>query len=153
MSQTVISDILISTNPITDADFDTEMTHGSSPGYSKFVNFITGDYEYQKAIFKMKSISVDSNRGILGALTLNVDVQDIIEKGSATISTAATGVSVVYSSTFHATPELVPAFKSGTAVAIPEITTQDATGFTVKLWDPVGSQYITGSITWAAHGY
>lgn len=154
MSTTVISDILVSDNALDATTFGALLTHGSPPGYSEFLNFLTGDYQYTDAVYKMKVTSLDTNRGVLETLTLDVDVEDIIEKGSSTITVASTGIAVTYSNTFHTNPpELVTAFKSGTAVAIPEVTTQSITGFTVKLWDPVATAYITGAVTWAAHGY
>ena len=153
MSTTIISDIKIKDSNLSADIFSCVVDRCSMPGYSPFVNFLVGDYEYTDALFKIRSTSIDTNRGVMLGLTLDVDVPDIIQKGSATISTAGSGIVVLYDTVFSVAPELVTAFKSGSAVSIPEVISQSNTGFTVKLWDPTTSTYITGSVTWAAHGY
>ena len=153
MSTTIISDIKIKNTNLSTDTFNCIVDRCSMPGYAPFVNFLVGDYEYTDAIFKIRSTSADTNRGVMTGLTVDVDVPDIIQKGTATIVTAGSGIAVTYGTVFSVAPELVTAFKSGSAVAIPEVISQSNTGFTVKLWNPTTSTYITGSVTWAAHGY
>lgn len=149
----VISDMIVATNDMTLDQFAQIVDAGHAPGFNNFRDFIPGDYDYQYAIFRAVLESINSDRARLLGLKLDIDIQDVYDRGSVTITNAATGVYVPFERIFHIPPEVTLTLKGGTVVAIPKIV-GDVTvdGFTAQLFDTAGSP-VTGSFTWAAHGY
>lgn len=151
----VLSNLSITTDVIDDDAFQNLITASSPPGYSDFRTFITGTYTYQKALIRAIVQSFTLDRGVLTDLNLTVDVPDVNDSGEAVITNAATGVAVTYNRKFHVAPEVTLQLKGGTdALAVPQFVVQPTnTGFTVKLVDPTTGNAVTGTISWAAHGY
>lgn len=150
----VISDMIISSADMTLAEFASAVDNGHAPGYESFRDFVPGDYQYQEAIFRAVLESSTSDRARLTDLTLTVDVPDMNDRGSVTISAgqAATGVRVNFNRGFHVVPEITTATKSGTVFAIAKAINPDVTGFTMIMEDVNGNR-VAGTATWAAHGY
>jgi hypothetical protein len=154
--QGTLSDLIISSDTIdTFSDFEDLVLNGRAPGFDNFRSFIQGDYTYAEAIFKAVLESTElSGRTELEEFTIEIDLPDVIERGQSTIVTAGTGIAVTYLKNFFILPEVTMSFKGGVvAAAIPEISAQTLTGFTVKLKDPITNLYTTGTVSWAAHGY
>lgn len=152
----VISDMLLmSGKNITMDDFVDFMTYGNVPGYEKWRDFIPGDYEYREAMIRVVMESKNADRGLLTNLQATVDVPDLIDRGSATIVDAGVGVFVAYNRSFHIIPEITLAARGGVGNPIaPEFNgAPTKTGFYVRLRDTITGQFVTGSFTWAAHGY
>ena len=153
----VISDMMISgAGDFTMADFEDFLTYGNVPGYEKWRDFIPGDYEYREAMFRVVLQSKNADRGLLTDLQATVDVPDLIDRGSATITVAASGIAVTYNRVFHVVPEITLAARGGQGAnpIAPEFSgSPTKTGFTVKMRDTVTGAFVTGSFTWAAHGY
>jgi hypothetical protein len=153
----VISDMMISSGAdLTMAEFQDFLLYGNVPGYEKWRDFIPGDYEYREAMFRVVLQSKNADRGLLTNLQATVDVPDMIDRGSATITVAANGAAVTYNRIFHIVPEITLASRggSGSNPIAPEFYgSPTKTGFTVRLRDTVTGAYVTGSFTWAAHGY
>lgn len=149
----VVSDMLIATTEITDQDFLDIFEAGHPPGYTNFRDFIQGDYTYQKALFRAILTSTNADRGYIDGLRVTVDVPDIFDRGTASVTNAATGVSVSFARVFRVTPEVTLTFKGGTSVAIPRILgLVNTTGFTAVLENTSGTR-VTGLISWVAQGY
>lgn len=149
----VISDLILSTDELTLDAFRTVIDAGHAPGYQPFRDFIPGDYTYQKAVFRAVMESSTSDRAKLVELTLQVDVPDVTDRGSAAITNATTGVRVTFNRQFYTTPEVTLTLKGGSTFAIPRLLSSDNTGFTAVLRDPDTSNNVTGTFTWAAQGY
>lgn len=153
----VISDMMISgAGDFTMTDFEDFLKYGNVPGYEKWRDFIPGDYEYREAMFRVVLTSKNADRGLLTNLQATVDVPDLIDRGSATITNAAAGIAVSYNRTFHVVPEITLAARGGSGgnPIAPEFNgAPTKTSFSVRLRDTVTGVYVTGSFTWAAHGY
>lgn len=153
----VISDMMLSNaGNVTMEDFIDFMTYGAVPGYEKWRDFIPGDYEYREAMFRVVLESKNADRGLLTNLQATIDVPDLIDRGSTTIVSAATGAVVTYNRTFHIVPEITLAARGGVGgnpIAPEFYGSPTKTNFTVRLRDTVTGAYVTGSFTWAAHGY
>ena len=152
----VISDMLLmNAGNVTMEDFIDFLTYGNVPGYEKWRDFIPGDYEYREAMFRVVLESKNADRGLLTNLQATIDVPDLIDRGSATVIDAGVGAYVTYNRTFHIVPEITLAARGGVGNPIaPEFNgTPTKTGFGVRLRDTITGQFVTGSFTWAAHGY
>lgn len=152
-SGAVLSDMIIQTDELTLEKFKEMVDYGHAPGYKPFRDFIPGDYEYQKALFRAVLESNNADRAKITALRIDVDVPDVIDRGSATITDAANGIRVNFNRDFYVVPEVTIITKSSTAFARPVfLVDPDISGFTVALKDGANN-FVTGTITWAAHGY
>lgn len=151
----VVSNLAIQTDALDDNAFAALIMASSPPGYSDFRTFITGTYTYQKALIRAVVQSFTLDRGVLNDLSITVDVPDVNDSGEAVITNAAAGVAVTYNRKFHVTPEVTLQLKGGAdALAVPQfVVSPTNTGFTVKLVDPTTGNAVTGTISWAAHGY
>src|SRR3569832_2078114 len=94
-----------------------------------------------------------AQRASLTGMSLQVDVPDVFDRGSAAITDAVAGITVSYNRQFHIPPEVTLTLKGGTVIAIPKLTNVTAIDFTVVLVDPATNNQVTGSFTWSAHGY
>ena len=149
----VVSDMLIATTEITAQDFLDIFEADHPPGYTNFRDFIQGDYTYQKALFRAILTSTNADRGYIDGLRVTVDVPDIFDRGTASVTNAATGVLVGFARQFRVSPEVTLTFKGGTTVSVPRILGSVSTaGFTAVLENTSGTR-VTGLISWVAQGY
>jgi hypothetical protein len=149
----VISDMIVASTEITEQDFMDILESGHPPGYTNFRDFIQGDYTYQRALFRAILTSSNADRGYIDGLRVTVDVPDVFDRGTAQVSNAANGVTVVFARQFRVSPEVTLTFKGGTTVAIPRILgAVSITGFTAVLENTAGTR-VTGAISWVAQGY
>ena len=151
-SNAVVSDMLVSNQDITFEDFLRVVDAGRVPGYTDFRTFVQGDYEYSEAIFRVLLEATSGDRGSISELKVSVDVPDVFDRGLAMITDAQNGLYVEFARPFHIVPEMSMLLKGGTVLAFPRLTTLDEFGFTVKLFDK-NEVAVTGSVSWAAHGY
>lgn len=152
----VISDMMLSSGDMSLEDFADFMSYGNVPGYEKWRGFIPGDYEYREAMFRVVLESKNDDRGLLTTLQAVVDVPDLIDRGSASITNAIDGITVVYNRNFHITPEITLAARGGLGgnPIAPEFNgVPTKASFGVRLRDTVTGAFVTGTFTWAAHGY
>lgn len=152
----VISDMILASGNVTMEDFIDFMSYGNMPGYEKWRDFIPGDYEYREAMFRVVLESKNADRGLLTNLQATIDVPDMIDRGSATVVNNTSGAYVAFNRVFHIVPEITLASRSGSGtnpIAAEFYGTPTKTGFTARLRDTVTGAYVTGSFTWAAHGY
>lgn len=149
----VISDMIVASTEITEADFANIVEAGHPPGYTDFRDFIQGDYAYQKALFRAILKSRNSDRGFIDALRVTVDVPDVFDRGTVQITDAQAGAVIGFSRTFRVPPEVTMTHKGGTVVAIPRLSSAiTRTGFTAVLENTAGTR-VTGTFTWIAQGY
>jgi len=149
----VISDMIVASTEITEQDFMDILESGHPPGYTNFRDFIQGDYTYQRALFRAILTSSNADRGYIDGLRVTVDVPDVFDRGTAQVSNAANGVTVVFARQFRVSPEVTLTFKGGTTVAVPRILgAVSTTGFTAVLENTSGTR-VTGAISWVAQGY
>lgn len=147
----VYSELKIATGKsITDAEFESMMRYGGPAGWENFKTFVGGDYNIDEAIVRYVLESTTSDKGRLSKLTSIVDVPDVFDKGTSSITVANPTVNFVRK--FTVPPEVVVSLSGGTIVAVPKITSITTTGFTVVLEDSTGTQ-VDGNIIWSAHGY
>lgn len=150
----VVSDMILSSELMDAAGFAHLVAYGNVPGYERWRDFIPGDYEYREAMFRTVIESKNSDRGMLASMQVTVDVPDLIERGSTTVSVAAVGGIVTFQRKFHIVPEITMAIKGGVGLpAVPRITSVTKEGFTFVLEDAREGTFRTGVATWAAHGY
>lgn len=152
-SNATISDMILDVGDITLADLTTMVDYGHAPGYSSFKDFIPGDYEFQKAMFRSVLTSVTADRTRLTAMRVDIDVPDVFDRGYSVITDAAAGVYVAFARPFHIVPDITLTLKGGTVVAVPDVISSDSEGFTAVLKNPSTGVRVTGTFTWAAHGY
>ena len=151
----VISDIIIQSKELTLTSFQELVDVGHAAGFETFKDFIPGDYEYQHSLFRAKLNSISSDRARLTTTIVQVDVPDVFESGSATIDSThvSAGVRVDFNRHFHVPPEVTMNVKGGTSVSFPRLVgSVDTTGFTAIMTD-ASNNHVTGTFTWAAHGY
>ncbi len=149
----VISDMIVASTEINEQDFMDILESGHPPGYTNFRDFIQGDYTYQRALFRAILTSSNADRGYIDGLRVTVDVPDVFDRGTAQVSNAANGVTVVFSRQFRVSPEVTLTFKGGTTVAVPRILgAVSTTGFTAVLENTSGTR-VTGAISWVSQGY
>lgn len=127
---------------------------GRHVGYTTFREFITGDYEYEKALFRLAMESSTNDRALVEEIDIAIDVDDVYDRGTCEVTDKNYGANVKFSRVFSIAPEVTVTMRSGSALnAIrPEITSVTTTGFTVSLYDVEG-KLTTGTFTWLAAGY
>ena len=142
----VLSDIALSNKDMTLEQF---IDRVSSPvGYDKFIDFIPGEYEYQKAIVQLILETVSTNTTVpqVTDWVFNVDIPDTVDRGSATL-TANTPLTIPFNRKFYHVPEVNVTVKSGNNIsAFPQITDITEINFTVVSTDSC-------TISWTAVGY
>lgn len=154
-----IADMVLSTLAAGDdidlAAFENLVTNGAMPGYSNWRDFIPGDYEYTKALFRVIIESSTADRAQIQQLDVAVDVPDVNDRGTVTVTNATAGGVVEYNRLYHVIPDVTLSAKGGlTHPTVPEfLVAPNLVGFTVRLRDTITGDYVTGSFTWSAHGY
>lgn len=154
-SNAVISDMITDTGDITEAELLMMVENGHAPGFGQFKQFIPGDYDVQKALFRVVLTSKGADRTRLNEMSVQADVPDVFDRGMVEITAAqaAAGVRVAFTRTFHIVPEITLTLKGGTVVAVPDVIASDEYGFTVVLKNPATGERVAGRVSWAAHGY
>ena len=97
--------------------------------------------------------SKNADRGYIKGLRLSVDVPDVLDRGTATITNAINGVAVSFVRSFRVPPEVTLTHKGGAVLAVARLVgNATTTGFTAVLEDSAG-QRVTGTFSWIAQGY
>lgn len=115
--------------------------------------FNSGEYTLRYFQFRVKITSDDiGNFMKIITLSVEIDVEDIIDRGSATIEVAGDGIEVTYNQTYTTTPKITVSTR-GSSPYNPLITASSNTTFTIKLRDPETQVYQTGTVDWHSVGY
>lgn len=140
--------------PVADGDASDFIASRGPLGYSRFRDFMPGEYQFRRAYLDFVFTPVDGADAqlTLSAATVYADVPDKVESGQGTITVAATGLVVTFASAF-ATPPNVTVNGIGSTAVIAVLTAAPTTGgFTVKLFNTSGTA-VTGQVLWTAIGY
>lgn len=151
----VISDLLFQEGIWTKESLDKFMRNGGRHvGYGTFREFITGDYEYQKALFRLALEASTADRALVENIEIAVDVDDVYDRGASTVTDRNFGVNVTFDRVFSIAPEITVTMRSGNALEAirPVVSNVTTTGFNVTLYD-VENNKTTGTFTWLASGY
>lgn len=154
-----VADMVLSTlaagEDIDLAAFENLVTNGAMPGYTNWRDFIPGDYEYTKALFRVIIESSTADRAQIQQLDVAVDVPDVNDRGTVTVTNATAGAVVEYNRLYHVIPDVTLSAKGGlTHPTVPEfLVAPNLVGFTVRLRDTITGDYVKGTFTWSAHGY
>lgn len=158
-SEGVISDIIITDSGMSFEEF---MNAADAPPlYSKFIDFKVGEYEYEKAIVKLKlsTTARESLPSILGCV-MHVDIPDTDDRGSVTITDTTQPTKVYFNRHYYNPPEVNVNLKNGnTAMGAitPNIVSTEGIDdegryFEVELLDSSNNR-TTGTISWVSKGY
>jgi len=149
----VLADLAVRSTPLDETGFRDLVAEKGPLGYGPFRDLVPGDYEYAKALIGLLlSAPVTGERVAIADAVLNVDVPDVRDRGTASLS--VTGGTVAFNRGFTEPPEVQVTLKAGGTPALPEITAITTTGFDVRLFDAAdGVTLVAGTVSWSALGY
>ncbi|WP_337571958.1 hypothetical protein [Mitsuokella jalaludinii] len=129
-------------------------------GYERFIPYIVGEYEYQKALVRLAVTP-----GSFGAepavynVVVHVDIDDTVDRGTTVITDTTAPTTVHFSKHYYTKPEVTVTLHGGNTsdgVITPNVVEidKDADGyyFKVELLKQDGTR-AAGSITWQSVGY
>lgn len=129
-------------------------------GYERFIPYIVGEYEYQKALARL-SVTPGSF-GVEPAVynvVVHVDIDDTVDRGTTVITDTTAPTTVHFSKHYYTKPEVTVTLHGGNTsdgVITPNVVEidKDTDGyyFKVELLKQDGTR-AAGSITWQSVGY
>lgn len=130
------------------------------PLYEQFTDFNVGDYEYEKALLRLRVVSKATQaQPLLYDVSPHVDIDDTDDKGQLEIKDATAATKVYYNKHYYNAPEVNAMVKGGTVTTtpVPNILTtdgQDNKGryFEIELLNSSGNR-TTGIVSWVAKGW
>lgn len=149
----VLTDLIVSQTTISFEDFQDNVASGTPASYSHFVPFIPGDYSLTKADVRIVMTRDSTSQDL--RLTIGkvfIDVPDVNDRGTATVSTSASVTPVEFNRKFVEAPEVTITGISAAAFAVPRVTNITKDGFDVELVKPDGGR-TTGTVSWQSQGY
>ena len=146
-------DFEISSNPLTQSNFDTWIADNSPINYNELRPFIPGEYEYKDAYvgFKLSIPPTEGRFGVYGS-TVYIDVEDTVEKGFAE-ATSGGLTRVEFSKRFYTSPHIISSLVYTTENCYIEIPTVTKEYFEFGLKSITSGLYLNGEISWLADGY
>lgn len=151
----VISDLLWQQGVWTKDDLTEFVGNGGRHvGYTTFREFITGDYTYEKALFRLVAESNTSDRAMVEYVDIAIDVDDVYDRGMTVVTDRNAGVLVTFARAFSIEPEILVSMRSGTSDELlrPVVSNVTTTSFKVFIYD-TNNELATGQFTWTASGY
>lgn len=130
------------------------------PLYEQFTDFNVGDYEYEKALLRLRVVSKATQaQPLLYDVSPHVDIDDTDDKGQLEIKDTTAAMKVYYNKHYYNAPEVNAMVKGGTGTTtpVPNILTtdgQDNKGryFEIELLNSSGNR-TTGIVSWVAKGW
>lgn len=130
------------------------------PMYEQFTDFNVGDYEYEKALLRLRVVSKATQaQPLLYDVSPHVDIDDTDDKGQMEIKDTTAATKVYYNKHYYNAPEVNAMVKGGTGdtTPVPNILTtdgQDDKGryFEIELLNSSGNR-TTGIVSWVAKGW
>lgn len=130
------------------------------PMYEQFTDFNVGDYEYEKALLRLRVVSKATQaQPLLYDVSPHVDIDDTDDKGQLEIKDTTAATKVYYNKHYYNAPEVNAMVKGGTGATtpVPNILTtdgQDNKGryFEIELLNSSGNR-TTGIVSWVAKGW
>lgn len=153
----VLYDVSFSEGPMSADDF--HETASVPAGYSPFVDFRVGEYEYKDAIYRFMMQKQDLGvNPLLYDLIVHVDIPDTNDRGTADIPNEVTKVH--FNKFYYNPPEVVATVVGGmesTGISIPYILSTDKSDETGRYFEIVlvdaNKNPVGGKISWTARGY
>lgn len=139
---------------------DFEAMADTPPMYEQFTDFNVGDYEYEKALLRLRVVSKSTQaQPLLYDVSPHVDIDDTDDKGQLEIKDTTAATKVYYNKHYYNAPEVNAMVKGGTGgtTPVPNILTtdgQDDKGryFEIELLNSSGNR-TTGIVSWVAKGW
>lgn len=139
---------------------DFEAMADTPPMYEQFTDFNVGDYEYEKALLRLRVVSKATQaQPLLYDVSPHVDIDDTDDKGQMEIKDTTAATKVYYNKHYYNAPEVNAMVKGGTGdtTPVPNILTtdgQDDKGryFEIELLNSSGNR-TTGIVSWVAKGW
>lgn len=120
-------------------------------GFGTFEKFFPGQRRFDEALFKtVLSGAATADRPRITELTVNVDIPEIGDSGSDTLTAALKTIS--FNKEFYQAPEVSVVHKGGTIVAVPRVSNITTTTFDVTLEKASDGTLVAGDISWTAYG-
>lgn len=129
-------------------------------GYERFIPYIVGEYEYQKALVRLTVTP-----GSLGAepavynVVVHVDIDDTVDRGTAVITDTSAATMVRFAKHYYTKPEVTVTLRGGNTAdgtILPNVAeiSKDKDGyyFMVELLKADGTR-AKGTVTWQSVGY
>lgn len=129
-------------------------------GYERFIPYIVGEYEYQKALVRLAVMP-----GSFGAepavynVVVHVDIDDTVDRGTAVITDTSAATMVRFSKHYYTKPEVTVTLRGGNTAdgtIMPNVAeiSKDKDGyyFMVELLKADGTR-AKGTVTWQSVGY
>jgi hypothetical protein len=129
-------------------------------GYERFVPYIVGEYEYQKALVRLAVTP-----GSFGAepavynVVVHVDIDDTVDRGTTIITDMSAATTVHFSKHYYTRPEVTVTLRGGSTadgIITPNVTEidkdKDGYYFKVELLKADGTR-AKGTVTWQSVGY
>ena len=129
-------------------------------GYERFIPYIVGEYEYQKALVRLAVTP-----GSLGAepavynVVVHVDIDDTVDRGTAVITDTSAATMVRFAKHYYTKPEVTVTLRGGNTAdgtILPNVAeiSKDKDGyyFMVELLKVDGTR-AKGTVTWQSVGY
>lgn len=154
----IIEEITLKKGGMTEADF--QQLVNQPTGYERFIPYIVGEYEYQKALVRLAVTP-----GSLGAepavynVVVHVDIDDTVDRGTTIITDTSAAMTVHFSKHYYTRPEVTVTLRGGSTadgIITPNVTEidkdEDGYYFKVELLKSDGTR-AKGTITWQSVGY
>lgn len=154
----IIEEITLKNGAMTAADF--QQLVNQPTGYERFIPYIVGEYEYQKALVRLAVTP-----GSFGAepavynVVVHVDIDDTVDRGTAVITDTSAATTVHFSKHYYTRPEVTVTLRGGSTadgIITPNVTEidkdKDGYYFKVELLKSDGTR-ANGTITWQSVGY
>lgn len=129
-------------------------------GYERFIPYIVGEYEYQKALVRLAVTP-----GSFGAepavynVVVHVDIDDTVDRGTAVITDTSAATMVRFAKHYYTKPEVTVTLRGGNTAdgtILPNVAeiSKDKDGyyFMVELLKADGTR-AKGTVTWQSVGY
>lgn len=130
------------------------------PTYDTFKPFHVGDYEYQKAMLRLRLISDSTNaQPLIYDVAAHIDIDDTDDRGQIEITDKEAPTKVYYNRHYYNAPEVQVIVRGGNSdlSVVPHILTTDGKDekgryFEIELQDTSGNR-TTGRISWVSKGW
>ena len=154
----IIEEVAVRKGGMTADEFQQLVNHPT--GYERFIPYIVGEYEYQKALVRLAVTP-----GSFGAepavynVVVHVDIDDTVDRGTAVITDTSTATMVRFSKHYYTKPEVTVTLRGGNTAdgtimpSVAEISKdKDGYYFMVELLKADGTR-AKGTVTWQSVGY
>lgn len=150
----VFGDLSVRSSALSSAQFAALLNGRHPEGFGDFKQYLPGDYRFQKALVNIALVPTDAAGQTLSlqSARTTVDVPDVNDRGSETLTTA--GKTVTFARTFYTAPEIKVQQTGGSGPAVAMVSSVTANSFFVRLYDAANpTTPVSGSISWSALGY